>query len=42
MVIIDLSRVRYVIKVYGEQVSVMGLQQRDTKYTLSSALVPPI
>lgn len=35
MVIIDLSCAGYMIKIYGEQISVMGLQKEDTKYILS-------
>lgn len=42
MVIINLPCAGHMIKIYGEQVSVMGLQKRDRKYILSTALVPRV
>ena len=42
MVIIDLACASHMIKIDGEQVSVMGLQKRDRKYIWSTALVPLI
>lgn len=39
MVIIDLSCAGDVIKIYGEQVSVVGLQKKNTKSIYSTAWV---